>query len=252
MACAISALGWLLFNCSTERLNVSVTCWMSPDPCENEPESHSQGLLQQKTTQHNTFCCQYWWRLKMKLAHFSQQVLGRRKAHSRETWDQCFGAMPFPLLAVGILFSHLLWLWCDSASIIQEGEVTVCDLKGQAGTTAAWRCLLKRLGSFRRDWVWFFRGIWRAHGGCSQWRWVPCCKGRMCPDLSFLGVSDEAASQITRLGRLRVFGACIFCFLWNVMAKAKFRPGVSFEPCPKGKIYAEYSLSIIIKCFPLH
>lgn len=162
MICNIFALGWLLFNCSSEKLNVSVTCWMFPDPCENEPESCSQGLPQLQTTQCNTFCCQYQWRLKMKLAHFSQPVLGRRRAHSEETWDRCPGAMPFPLLPLGNLFSRLSWLCCVSASIIQEGEVTACDLKGQVGTTAAWGCLLKRLGSFRKDWAWSFRGIWRA------------------------------------------------------------------------------------------
>lgn len=149
---------------------------MFPDPCENEPESHSQGLLQLRTTQCNAFHCQYQWRLKMKLAHFSQHKLGRRRAHSQKTWDYWLGAMPFPPLAVGILFSCLSWPWCDLASIIQEDEVTACDLKGQEGPTAAWRCLLKRLGSFSWAWACSSMGIWRALGGCSQWSEFPAAR----------------------------------------------------------------------------
>lgn len=100
--------------------------------------------------------------------NFSLLLLGRRRVHSEGTWDQGPPAKRFPLQDAGILFSCLSGPWRDLTSIIQEGEVTACDLKGQAGTTAAWSCLLKRLRSFRRHWQcldfwWNLKSTWRLN-----------------------------------------------------------------------------------------
>lgn len=155
---------------------------MFPDPCENEPKSSSQGLLQLKTAQCNALCCQYWWKLKIKLAHFSQLVFGRRRrAHSQGSWDYCPGATCSHLLAVGILFSCLSWLQSDLTSIMHEGEVTACNLKGQMGTTAAWGCLQKGvLEGIQHGLQGNLKSTWRFPLRC-----MPCYKGRLHSILSF-------------------------------------------------------------------
>jgi len=222
---------------------------MFPDPCENEPKSSSQGLLQLKTAQCNALCCQYWWRLKTKLAHFSQLVFGRRRrAHSQGSWDYCPGATCFHLLAVGILFSCLSWLQSYLTSIIHEGEVTACDLKGQMGTTAAWGCLQNR--SFRRDSAWFtgkfkehLKGMFEMHA---------MLQGKDELHFIFLGIWDEAVPQITGLGRLKVVEAWIFGSLLKAVPLQNSVLELCLSLAQMENIYPESILSKIMKCFPLH